>query len=443
MGTTKFVSTKPARLTNSVDSTSTSITVDKIQDRNGNVLSMSDFGDTGWGVFEPGSDNEEHFTFTAISSNTLTISRDVSMKSPYTASGTGKPHASGTRVVLYSNTPAFYSNFVHADNDQNIYGQKTFDASNYPKMDDGTTPPVNDGDLTPRWWVLSQVNGGDVTVTGNVVNGVSRDANIVAGSFIYFSEGDSGWVRCDADTASTVDATLLGIAQGSGATTGSNITGGILMPGGYDDNQSGLTANAPVYASNTAGGISSSAGTTVVKLGYAISDTEIIFDPRFDTAPTTNEKGALPGSGGTPGSSNKYITQRGLQLSTEVYGASSTGNDTYTITMTPTVTSLTTGNHFFFKADVANTGACTLKLDSLPSVTIKKNGTADLGDGDIKAGQIVHVIYDGTNFQLLGFDGNVYSDGDTGGTGSAGAGNQYVEMEIGGTVYKILHDGTV
>lgn len=35
------------------------------------------------------------------------------------------------------------------------------------------------------------------------------------------------------------------------------------------------------------------------------------------------------------------------------------------------------------------------------------------------------------------------SDGDTGGTGSAGAGSQYVEIEINGTVYKILHDGTV
>jgi hypothetical protein len=35
------------------------------------------------------------------------------------------------------------------------------------------------------------------------------------------------------------------------------------------------------------------------------------------------------------------------------------------------------------------------------------------------------------------------SDGDTGGTGSAGAGNQYVELTINGTTYKVLHDGTV
>lgn len=34
------------------------------------------------------------------------------------------------------------------------------------------------------------------------------------------------------------------------------------------------------------------------------------------------------------------------------------------------------------------------------------------------------------------------SDGTTGGTGSAGAGTQYVELTIGGTTYKVLHDGT-
>lgn len=36
-----------------------------------------------------------------------------------------------------------------------------------------------------------------------------------------------------------------------------------------------------------------------------------------------------------------------------------------------------------------------------------------------------------------------HSDGTTGGTGSAGAGNEYVELVINGTTYKVLHDGTV
>ena len=35
------------------------------------------------------------------------------------------------------------------------------------------------------------------------------------------------------------------------------------------------------------------------------------------------------------------------------------------------------------------------------------------------------------------------SDGTTGGSSSAGAGNQYVEIWIGGTGYKVLHDGQI
>lgn len=35
------------------------------------------------------------------------------------------------------------------------------------------------------------------------------------------------------------------------------------------------------------------------------------------------------------------------------------------------------------------------------------------------------------------------SSGSTGGAGSAGAGNQYVELTVGGVTYKVLHDGTV
>lgn len=40
-------------------------------------------------------------------------------------------------------------------------------------------------------------------------------------------------------------------------------------------------------------------------------------------------------------------------------------------------------------------------------------------------------------------DSSAESSGLTGGTGSAGAGNQYVELEINGITYKVLHDGTV
>ncbi|MCK9458664.1 MAG: hypothetical protein M0R80_03425 [Proteobacteria bacterium] len=53
-----------------------------------------------------------------------------------------------------------------------------------------------------------------------------------------------------------------------------------------------------------------------------------------------------------------------------------------------------------FKASHDNTGASTLKVDSLPAVAIKKNVSDALDMGDIKTGQVITVIYDGIYFQI-------------------------------------------
>lgn len=50
---------------------------------------------------------------------------------------------------------------------------------------------------------------------------------------------------------------------------------------------------------------------------------------------------------------------------------------------------------------------------------------------------------DSTGAALINGENVCVSDGDTGGSGSGGAGNQYVEVSIAGTIYKVLHDGTV
>lgn len=95
------------------------------------------------------------------------------------------------------------------------------------------------------------------------------------------------------------------------------------------------------------------------------------------------------------------------------YAASSGGSDTYAVTLTPVPGSYTTGDIYYFKADVANTGAATLNVNSLGAKTIRKwNGTTlvDLDDGDIQASQLVAVQYDGTYLVLLSRpNGNIYT----------------------------------
>lgn len=88
-------------------------------------------------------------------------------------------------------------------------------------------------------------------------------------------------------------------------------------------------------------------------------------------------------------------------LDTIRYSADAGGDDTYAVTLTPTPTSYYAGMEVNFKPTTANTGACTLDVNGLGAKTIKKNVSSDLETGDILSGQMVKVIYDGTNFQLV------------------------------------------
>lgn len=86
------------------------------------------------------------------------------------------------------------------------------------------------------------------------------------------------------------------------------------------------------------------------------------------------------------------------------YAASSAGNDSYAITVVPAVDTLVAGMVFRFKADVANTGACSLNVNSKGAKTIKKwgaGGKQDLSTGDIQADMFVTVQYDGTDMLLI------------------------------------------
>ena len=82
------------------------------------------------------------------------------------------------------------------------------------------------------------------------------------------------------------------------------------------------------------------------------------------------------------------------------YAASTTGTDAYAVTITY-FAAYTAGATVKFKADVANTGACTLNVNGLGAKAIKLENGSDPTDGVIKAGAIVTVVYDGTNFQIV------------------------------------------
>jgi hypothetical protein len=95
------------------------------------------------------------------------------------------------------------------------------------------------------------------------------------------------------------------------------------------------------------------------------------------------------------------VSPRGVQ-SNRYNSCSDAGvSDAYACSLSPSPGSYSNVKVVYFKANTINTGAATLNLNGLGAKTIKKQKDQDLADGDIKAGQLVEVQYDGTNFQLL------------------------------------------
>jgi hypothetical protein len=84
-----------------------------------------------------------------------------------------------------------------------------------------------------------------------------------------------------------------------------------------------------------------------------------------------------------------------------IYAQDGGSSDDYAISLDPAPAEYVAGMLVAFKANTANEGAATLNVNNLGAKAIKKNGEEALADNDIKAGQIVTVVYDGTSFQLV------------------------------------------
>lgn len=102
-------------------------------------------------------------------------------------------------------------------------------------------------------------------------------------------------------------------------------------------------------------------------------------------------------------------------LQTAMFCSDAGANDTYTCSMSPAITAYVTGTRYRFKANTANTGAASINFNSIGALTIKKpfggSITADLATNDIRVGQWVEGVYDGTNFQMTSQLGNTPTAG--------------------------------
>lgn len=98
------------------------------------------------------------------------------------------------------------------------------------------------------------------------------------------------------------------------------------------------------------------------------------------------------------------------QAGTDAYCRSTTGTDTYTCALTPTLTAYTRGGCLVLDGDTANTGAATVNVDTLGAKSILTRVSGALLDGDIPANKPTRICYDGTQFIVQGGSGNVSTD---------------------------------
>lgn len=200
-------------------------------------------------------------------------------------------------------------------------------------------------------------------------------------------------------------------------------------------------SNGQVPKWNTGGTITWEADSTGAGFGETslstLADPQVLFDSSDASQTLTfGLSGAtdpvLTASDGTLNLSTGTLQQGGVAvaLQGQDFCVDAGANDTYTCNLTPAPSAYTSGGHYRFQANTANTGAASINFNSIGAITIVKlqgaiNTTLD--DNDIRADQWVDLIYDGTNMQMVSPLGNAGAgagdiEGVTAGAGLGGGG---------------------
>lgn len=115
------------------------------------------------------------------------------------------------------------------------------------------------------------------------------------------------------------------------------------------------------------------------------------------------------------------------------------GGNAYVLTISQAMSSLDSGMLFIFKADKTNTGASTLRINALTPAALRDNVGDTLAAGDISAGALYLVQYDGSVFRLIGQESvSSISDKGAGSFASLTNPNTFTNiMELSGTAPQI------
>lgn len=132
------------------------------------------------------------------------------------------------------------------------------------------------------------------------------------------------------------------------------------------------------------------------------------------------------------GQASPVVRHSSVQAGAGVYCRSTTGNDTYTCSFTPALTTYTRGGCLVLDADTANTGAATVNVNSVGAKSILNRSVGALATGDITANAPITVCYDGTQFIIQGD-----------GVGNSVVAGDGVSVGLAGSTYTVSTDAAV
>lgn len=361
---------------------------------------MSSFGSIGFGTLEPGNGSlEEQISWTGVTQNsngtaTLTGVSSVTFAYPYTkTSGLMKTHA-GSTIFVVSNTSGYYDQFVAKDDDGTISQTLTFSTSSYPQMSDSTNFPTLNQQLATKGYAdsLSFAGAPNATTTQKGIVQLPTQAQVDART----TTGSTGASLAVIPT--TLRSTLLSDYVIDTGSTNTILIAPSPVISAYTAGQQFSTKVATTNTSTVTVNVNGLGGKNLYKLNGTTSlvandivSGEII-SIEYDG---TNFQLISP-------SAKPKISQDGA----EVYSSDTGSANAYVVTLVPAITSYTTGADVSFSATNANTGASTVNVNGLGTKNIFKNGSLPLVAGDIKSGQIVVLVYDGTQFQMQNPSGN-------------------------------------
>lgn len=287
----KTIADFDTQLASPVSVGATTATLVTATDDDGVALPTGTYGLT----IDNGSTQKEYIICT-LTGTALTSIQSISRQGAVTT-GFARSHRRGAKVAL--------TDWASLKKISNLLdGTENFPSSINLGYD-GSPTGLTGNQFATVAYVLSVVSGGTVAFDTQILANQTLGETVALNDIVYFKESDQKWYKADADLTTTFDQLQLGVCKVAGNNGGTTQ----VVISGSTAGFTGLTAGSKYYLSNTAGAITTTAGTYSVFIGWALNTTTLLFNSILKTLPTQKEKDALVGSTGVPSSTNKYVTQ--------------------------------------------------------------------------------------------------------------------------------------